>query len=399
MDAAESHYRQIQRLQAKAVIAGRAAWARITPSALSESWLTQAALLAPILSGFQVQAAASGASYVSSSLAEQGEYVAPDGFVDPSGFGGYASDGRPLTGLLYSPVTKAKAAIAGGASVQQALAVGGAALELRMKVTVADAGRAAAGVNIASRNGVGYIRMLNPPSCGRCSILAGKFYRWNAGFNRHPYCDCIHVPANGVEAARSEGLMHDPYEYFHSLGANEQDALFGKAEAKAIRDGADIFQTVNARRGMKPGGLVTTEGTSRRGNYGSGRPPRLTPEAIYAQNLSREQTLRLLQHYGYILPGGQNPLGSILGQREGFGALGRGGTRVGARDAVLRARETGIRDPNVRATMTEAERRVFDSQRNWDAVREGRNPYGRGPLTPELSARAEAAFRKNVLGY
>jgi hypothetical protein len=49
--------------------------------------------------------------------------------------------------------------------------------------------------------------------------------------------------------------------------------------------------------------------------------------------------------------------------------------------------------------MTEAERRVFDSQRNWDAVREGRNPYGRGPLTPELSARAEAAFRKNVLGY
>lgn len=150
---------------------------------------------------------------------------------------------------------------------------------------------------------------------------------------------------------------------------------------------------VNSRRGMKPGGLVTTEGTSRRGNFGS--KGRLTPEGIYSQNLSRAETLKLLESNGYILPGGQDPLGAIRGQRDGFGALGRGGTRVGARQAVLEARMTGERKPNDRYNMTEAERRLFDAQLRWDAVCEGRNPYSsKNPLTPEIAAKVEKDFRR-----
>jgi len=95
-------------------------------------------------------------------------------------------------------------------------------------------------------------------------------------------------------------------------------------------------------------------------------------------------------------------MGVIRGQTEGFGQLGRGGRRVGAREAVLRARETGIRDPQVRATMTTAERRVFDAQANWDAVRAGRNPFTNAKnakVTPEVAARVEREYRQYILGY
>lgn len=396
-EAATAHYRLMQRLQTVAVVAARRAWAVVDPGDLSGSWLQGIAVATAVVTAQQERAAVAGASYVSEALASQGEYVAPDAFVNPAAFAGQAADGRPLNTLLYSPVTTAKQQLADGASVTSALAAGRGALDTIIRATVADAGRAAAGVNIASRTGVGYVRMLNPPSCSRCSVLAGRFYRWNAGFDRHPLCDCVHVPAKGADAAKSEGLIHDPYEYFNSLSEAEQNSRYTKAGAQAIRDGGDIFQVVNSRRGMKPGGLVTTEGTTRRGNFG--RKGRLTPEAIYQQAGSREEALHLLEANGYILPGGQNPLGSLRGQREGFGQLGRGGTRVGAREAVLEARRTGVRT-GARATMTAAELRVFDARSRWDQVRRGVNPFNpKRPLTPEIAARVERDFRKYILGH
>jgi hypothetical protein len=211
----------------------------------------------------------------------------------------------------------------------------------------------------------------------------------------------VHVQTTARAAAETEGLVHDPYEYFKSLSPEDQDRNYTKAGAQAIRDGGDIFQVVNSRRGVKPGGLITSEGTSKRGNFGR-NGPRLTPEAIYGKGLSREATLAELERFGYILPGGQNPTGVLRGQAEGFGQLGRGGTRVGAREAILRARETGVRDPNVRATMTAAERRVFDAQANWDAVRSGRNPFTNAKnakVTPDVAARVEREYRKHILGY
>lgn len=400
-EAAAAHYLLMQRLQMVAVLAGRRAWDRINPDDLTSSWMQGIAMIEGIVAAQQVSAAVAGSSYIASALAEQGEYEAPDAFINPAAFGGTASDGRPLRSLLYSPVTSAKSALAQGKSIQQAMTTGRGSLDTILRTTVADAGRAAAGVDIASRDGVGYVRMLNPPSCGRCSVLAGKFYRWNRGFARHPHCDCVHVPSKGRDAAESEGLMHDPYEYFHSLSPEDQRKYFGVAESKAINDGADLFQVVNAQRGMKAGG-VTTEGTGKRGNFRSigGGGQRLTPEAIYEKGLSRVDTMELLRKNGYILPGGQNPEGSIVGQREGFGALGHGGERVGVRNAVLEARRTGVRDPAVRATMTEAERLAYDAQTRWDSVRDGQNPFNpKKPLTPEIAARVEREYRKYILGF
>ena len=52
--------------------------------------------------------------------------------------------------------------------------------------------------------------------------------------------------------------------------------------------------------------------------------------------------------------------------------------------------------------MTAAERRVFDAQANWDAVRQGRNPFTNAKaakVTPEVAARIEREYRKHILGY
>lgn len=429
--AVVSQYKASQRLQSQAALAARRAWGQVQSGSISESWeaILRASGLITAVSAGQLANATAGASYSADSLAQQGLYEPPEAFVDPAGFAGVAADGRTLEGLLYSTAPYVKSLIGGGMDVATAMGAGAKHVQMLAKTTVADAGRGAAGVDIASRRGVGYVRMLNPPSCSRCSVLAGRFYRWNAGFRRHPGCDCVHVASTdkAVNGGQSEGLVHDPYDYFKSLSEAEQDKLYTKAGAQAIRDGADLFQVVNSRRGMTYAGVskdgtvrgqkvkkaFTTEGTTSRGNFGKSR--RLTPEAIYQLNGSnRKAALADLEKYGYILPGGQNPLGSIRGQREGFGALGRGGDRKAASEAVLRARETGVRDGS-RYTMTEAERRLFDAKRRWELVQQGINPYsspgfgntpdpfglglnniggGDLPLTPKIAAQVEKDYRR-----
>jgi hypothetical protein len=411
-EPAVEHYKRMQRLQAIAVLAARRAWSGVDAGDLSRSWSFAVPELVSAVSLVQEKAATAGAEYGAATLAAQGLYEAPQHFVDAKGFAGYAPDGRGLDGLLYATVPHTKGLIAGGMDVKDAIRKGGAFLDMLTQTTVADAGRAAAGVDTATRKGVGYVRMLNPPSCSRCSVMAGRFYRWNNGFLRHPKCDCVHVQTTAKAAAETEGLVHDPYEYFKGLPAAEQDRIYTKAGAQAIRDGSDIFQVVNSRRGMKPGGLMTTEGTSKRGAFreaagDSTRGRRLTPEAIYKLNGdNKAAALKDLERYGYILPGGQNPLGSITGQREGYGALGHGGAYGAARKRVEDAIANG-RDPAVRATMTEAERRLFDAKARWELVQQGVNPYGApsmtprakintSPLTPQIAAQVEKDYRRWV---
>lgn len=412
----------MQRLQVLAVAAARRSWSRIDPQFLSETWTRALWDLTPVVSAVQVRAATAGASYGAMSLAEQGAYVAPEAFVDPAAFGGYAADGRSLTGALYSPITNVKTWIGGGYGAQQALSMGRSSLETLIRTTVADAGRQAASVDVAARKGVGYVRMLNPPSCPRCVVLAGKFFRWNTGFRRHPRCDCVHVMSTvgSTQGARDEGLISDPYNYFHGLSKAEQDRMWGANSAQAIRDGADIFQVTNARRDVH--GMFTTEGTTRRGYASQGLKRgqrRMTPDAIYRQAAgqpdSRAFALDLLKTHGYVLPGGQNPLGSLRGQAEGFGVLGHGGARKAASQAVLDARATGVRDPVSRYTMTAAERRLYDAEQRWKLVQRGQNPIAppgfgntpdptgwrmtytvpsRSPLTPKIAADVENDYRR-----
>lgn len=275
----------------------------------------------------QMAATRNADTYVAEVLNELdlGPAVEP-GLLVLSGLAGWAGDGRPVATLLEGVVAKAGKAHTAGAAPEQALAGAESWLDMVTQTLISDATRAAESVALVPREWVeGYVRMLNPPSCSRCVVLAGRWYGWNAGFERHPGCDCVHIPTS---EARSDDLRVNPDRYFRSLSRTEQDRTFTKAGAEAVRDGADLGQVVNARRGMttaqqNPRGWIpkgrmirteafgrgiftTTEGVTKRAlarkamGPTSRRPFRLMPESIYEIADDRADAIRLLKLYGYI---------------------------------------------------------------------------------------------------
>lgn len=350
-DVALAHYRRQKMIAARVARDLARLWVSIDRSNIAHSWAALVPSATATVAGGQLLAAQDASSYTADVLAAQGVDVAAEGRLIPSAFAGVASDGRPLETLLYQPVISALTTIGQGASPARALAAGRLHLDLLARTQVADAGRVADGVALAATpQATGYVRLLSPPSCSRCVILAGKHYRWNAGFQRHPRCDCRHIP---VREDVADDLRTDPKAYFSSLSREEQDRVFTQSGAQAIRDGADISQVVNARRGARglaPAGarltrnevrmlrggrerghletanvfgrdlFITTEGVTTRGlagvrlgaretgdkaagaRYRSARRVRLMPESIYQiAGSDREEAVRLLRLYGYIL--------------------------------------------------------------------------------------------------
>lgn len=119
--------------------------------------------------------------------------------IEPSAFIGYTSSGYPTENLMYGSVLASRtAALEQGLNAPQSLKVGGSWLAGVASSQIADIGRAVTGVGIAARPGLqGYTRFLNPPSCQRCAVLAGRTYRYSTGFRRHPQCFPEGVIASG----------------------------------------------------------------------------------------------------------------------------------------------------------------------------------------------------------
>lgn len=309
-------------LKKRTVRAARKLWRNLDRQDLNGSWQAAAPLLYALLANAQRDAASEADSYLATILGGQDIPSIPAGDVVPDAFSGIASDGRDLASLLYEPVIATKAAIGRGATVNRATAVGEYQLMRIVGTQVADAGRVADGVAAAVTPDVsGYVRMLVGESCSRCIVLAGRWYRWNQGFRRHPLCNCVHIPTS---EAGSGDLMLDPEAYFESLSKEAQDRIFTKDGAQAIRDGADIGKVVNARRGMStaagPSGrrrlaaeqiggrdvFVTREGVTRRSRASRARTgrsmsTRLMPESIYQVADGRDDAIRLLRLHGYII--------------------------------------------------------------------------------------------------
>ena len=347
LELADSRYRSGVKLQRTTTRAALSLWRGVDGRQLDTSWLRIAPLLLALVTRAQEQAAAGSDAYVSAALVAQGLDPDAAGRVNATALAGVASDGRELSTLLQQPLITTKTLIGQGASAAQALQSGRFVMGMLVGTQVADAGRVGDGMATVSRpRAAGYVRMLSTPSCSRCIVLAGKFYRWSAGFNRHPMCDCRHIPASEDTA---DDLTTDPRAYFASLSREEQDKAFTQAGAEAIRDGADINQVVNARRGARGlntaagrrtreealalrngkdrgslqtervygrDALITTEGTTSRGIagrrlqelqkvkgqlYRRSRTPRLMPEQIYADATSRDDAIRLLRRFGYII--------------------------------------------------------------------------------------------------
>lgn len=292
--ASERNYRSQQRIAEATVRAGRRAWGRVDIADLNGSWSDFGRDFLPVFAAGQSAAAQIGADYIAEAAAENGLGYDPVGSVSARNFAGIASDGRPLGTLAYSPFAQTKGAIGRGLSEQAAMQVGQSAIDRIVSTQVADANRGGQVVAMAASPTItGYTRMLNPPSCSRCAILAGKWFRKNTGFQRHPACDCIHVPADQADV----DLTTDPNAYFNSLTPEQQDAIFGKAGADAIRRGADMGRVVNAERGMvRPGSLTTTELK----RYAMRPGGRLSPDGILKVARSDDEIVALLKANGYI---------------------------------------------------------------------------------------------------
>ena len=205
-EAAATHYRTRQRLTLATLGLTRRAW-RMGED-FDASWRTvRRRLLVPVI-GAQAVAARSAAAYVADALSETGQAVEPAGQVQPAAFAGTASDGRPLESLLYGAVTAAKTAVAAGQAPVDALERGSRWLDMAVVTQVADAARAAAGVAITARPGIGWVRMVNPPCCSRCAILAGRWYRWSSGFQRHS--TPLRLPAHTSSRGPRRRFHHRP---------------------------------------------------------------------------------------------------------------------------------------------------------------------------------------------
>lgn len=215
---------------------------------------------------YQVAAAALATTAVADQAAEQGLDPTPVAPVAPAAWAGFTAAGAEMLSYL------------GQASTPDELV-------LMALQQIRDTAASAHGVSVTATPSLGgHVRYLNPPSCARCTVLAGRWYRYSEGFPRHDNCDCAMVAvgddpdpnliANPDEAWRN-GLITDLTEW----------------QQKALEDGADLAQVVNVTR-QKAGVRVAGRTLSRGG--------RLTPEGIYTLASDRAQAIELLQRYGYI---------------------------------------------------------------------------------------------------
>lgn len=313
--ASTEFYATQQRVNATAANEVARAWRRMGDD-LDASWRRNGPNVLAVLLEAQAQNARAALAYVPRVLDETGVADLPSGDPRLSRFVGVASDGRRLDTLAYGAVTQSKQAITNGASTAQGLQSGGDWLDLMVKLQVADVARQVVGVMTASRKNLGgTVRVPNPPSCQRCAILAGRWYRWSKGFDRHPRCDCVNQPVPSEAYAKAEGFLSDP------MGAYRRGEIRGLTEAQKFaldQPGADIGQIVNATRGMsttttylpikqsakrvqgpiKPGQpdlLAQLAGLPRASAVG-----RVTPEGIYREAKTRDAAIVRLRAEGYI---------------------------------------------------------------------------------------------------
>ncbi|WP_020111601.1 VG15 protein [Rhodococcus sp. 114MFTsu3.1] len=330
-DAAGNYWLGQQKITFATLAVAKRLWLKLDEKNFDESWDRMSPTLIQTVEHAQAAAITRATAYVPNVLEEMNIDVDPVAELEPAALVGVTGAGIPIEEAAYSSVIKAKSAVMQGVPAEAALAIGGEYLQMLVQTALADTARAAESIQTVSRPGLGYVRMLNPPSCSRCVILAGRFYRWNAGFKRHPRCDCKSIPA---QESIADDLTVNPQRYFERLTRDEQDRTFGVANSQAIRDGADINQVVNAGRGLQQAQVYgrqleyTTEGTTRRGVAGRiirarGRTPnttpRLMPSAIYDIAEDRADALRLLRLNGYLLDRGGVPL-SGRGSRTGITA-------------------------------------------------------------------------------
>lgn len=313
-------------------------WAQGDVRYLDASWQAMAPEMVDIVAEAQVSAARQAESYLAEATRAL-ETTAPEVRINPERFSNVTDEGRELGAALFGSVTTTKTLIGHGVGADKAFQAGAAFLAAVAKTAIADMGRESDRVTATAKNYTRYVRVVSPGACSRCAILAGKG-EYKVAFKRHPACKCTSAPVLDNSERVPPGFFSSPQDYFDSLTPAEQDRIFGKSDALAIRDGADFSQVVNARRngiaaydsGLRaPLGYdgngrpirvtYTSEGTTVRGAYGRASARRgeeakkaagdryrrttslrLMPSTLYDMARGDQaKAIELLKQYGYIL--------------------------------------------------------------------------------------------------
>jgi len=321
------------------------AWRGITPNGdWAAQWLKELPRVAALVAVAQHGAAVDGSLSVGAALEEQGFPEQPLGMVNPKGFAGWVEsvDGElliPVETKLYEPILRARQST--GSPVEM-LNAGRRHLDMLVRGAVADAAAKATSAQVTATRNAERVWYDPPPYCQRCAAITGRRMKWNSPeFKRHKQCDGQISTVSSRDDRRGWGMD------------DEQVTDYTEAQRKAIEDGADAYQVINAktglldrrsggRTGLTDGGLRTYQTRSRK------RDPRtrLTPKGIYAQaGDDRAAAVELLRANGYILAGRappQNHPAQMAGQQPTPGGTHvrdhpRGPARAGRERAHHRA--------------------------------------------------------------
>lgn len=344
LEVAQAHQRRIISRTDKAIRTAVVAWAAMEFADLDGSWqaVGETALVAAQTA--QNANAADATTYLKQ-ITKTAYHEASGMFVNSSAFVGVDGSGRSLSALLYGSVTTTKQAVGAGLGSQESLYAGQLYLASMMKTALHDTSRSADLTASAGEGYTRYVRVVSAGACSRCAVLAGIRSNKTA-FKRHPACKCSTFPVEDDASTAPSGFYDNAEDYFESLSEVEQNKVFTKAGAEAIRAGADPAAVVTARRGatgieygngigrgtransgrrMMPTqigrnsdgspiyGYVTTEGTTKRGQFGklnrsvtgsNAKYTRLMPETIVGLTDDKELRKVLLRDAGYLnVPG------------------------------------------------------------------------------------------------
>lgn len=301
-------------------------WMQMGPR-FNAGWSLVGPTIAAIIADSQRKIAKRADAYIPAILAatDQARYVPAVAESNIQELVGLTGAGLPVYESLSVATIRAKQAVAENLTPVQALESAGTWLSMATSTILADTMRSAESIGRYTRN-VGYVRMVNGGACGRCVVLAGKHFKTNQGFLRHPRCRCTHIPANENIAG---DWQTEPRAYFDSLTPEQQVKLMGgKANAQAVIDGADMGRLINAYRpnagmrlaqmgsvrvvdGMKFSNRESVAvffGTKRSATTGRrlrevsvSTPRRLMPETIAQLAKDDADRIRLLKRHGWIV--------------------------------------------------------------------------------------------------
>jgi len=202
------------------------------PEDFDEGWAKIGARLVALVTLAQFGAAQDGASYVPLALSQQGQRSVPVAQVVPAAFAGKAPGGGLLSNMLYGAVIQARTVAA--TSTAQRLQAGRNWLDAAVQTTVMDASRDASAAAITARPSVQWVRVVDVPCCQRCAVLAGKVFRYETQFERHPNCGCQTLPQT-VANPDASGII---------IGPDDVRDLTSK-QRQMIDDGHDFNKVIN----------------------------------------------------------------------------------------------------------------------------------------------------------